>query len=124
MKLFEEFKQYENLWENASWTAAPSAKVNPLDQSARFKSLLDQINNDTPGNHYLRSLSDKIFYITVECPFGHISVRTWPSSRNKGYTLQLNGDAANKGDYHNLTWQEVLDYLIDEGIIENTNLIV
>jgi hypothetical protein len=124
MKLFEEFKQYENLWENTNYKASAGRVANPVNQEARFKSLLDQINNDTPGNHYLRSLNDRIFYITVECSFGQVNVRTWFNSRNKGYTLQLDGEAANKGDYYSLTWEEVLDYLIDEGIIEDTNLII
>ena len=123
----DDFKLYENLWEDTGWISLNSqnnTSTNSLSQTDRFKSLLAQINNDTPGNHYLRSLSDKIFYVTVECPFGSINVRVWFVSDRKGYTLQLAGDAVNEGTYSKLNWQEVLDYLIDESVIENTNLII
>lgn len=98
-----------------------------FDHTPRFKSLLAQIDADKLASYEVRQLGSRLLYIIItSVDFGYrTSVRIigpFRQQTGKEYTLQLGLNSANQGDHHNLSWKELLDYLIDESVIENTNL--
>jgi len=112
---------------NSTSSNKPSVdSLGRFDHTPRFKSLLAQIDADKLATYEVRNLGTRLLYIIItSVDFGYrTSVRIIGPFRQDGkeYTLQLGLNSANHGDHHNLSWKELLDYLIDESIIENTNL--
>ena len=141
-KLYEEFKEYETMWELLEWvdskgtqvsTPAAQTQTNSTGSSTlltireRFQKILDQIAADKTSSKYkVIDLSDRVLYVQIIFNSDeHLMVRIIYNTRKQNFTLQLNGDLsdeANKGDHHDLSWKEVLDYLVAEGVVTNTNL--
>lgn len=138
MKLYEEFKLFENMWDEPvvaqklkEWkasniSAAPIVNADgTLDQTTRYKSLLTQIDTDKTVTYTVKDLSTRILHLTADLADADgtkMTVRIIAHTRRPEYTLQLGYGASNSGDHTRLSWDAVLDYLIIEGVIANTDL--
>ena len=119
MKLHEEFKEYESLWEDTNNYHSSKQLLRPSD---KYKSLLAQIDSDGNAKYAVKELSDRVLTMHIETMWGNSFTRIIFNTKRNNFTLQLLGDTANSGTIRDLSWPEVLDYLIGEGIIDDTNL--